>query len=187
MPENQEQSNNDNDIVKEREDNDIVIVKENSGKARKDVLSDITEYKLDIIQRFMFGGTSKHFGDIRPFVYQSIKQVERFTYIWMTELSEETRKNIINFYLWPNKADEARDYKDYLASPVWKYISSVIKLYKDYTCDMCEKRCNPAQLAVHHCSYAHLGSELNHLEDLAVLCNNCHMKVHGVRRDNEQE
>lgn len=64
----------DNDIVKPKvEYNDIDIVSKGEGEARKKVLSKISEYKLDIIQNFMFGGSNKNFGDNRPFVNTAIK------------------------------------------------------------------------------------------------------------------
>lgn len=36
-------------------------------------------------------------------------------------------------------------------------------------------------LNVHHNSYAHHGQEHKHLEDLVVLCNNCHKKFHNIQ------
>ena len=180
------QNHNDNDIViLERNNNDIDIDVDNRSKLRERVLSEITEYKLNIIQQFMFGGCNKFFGDCTVFVNPAIKQVERFTYIWMNELSEKSRKIIINYCINSPIDNKTREYSQYTNSPVWKYISSIIKLLKNYTCENCEKRFNPAHLVVHHCSYAHLGSEINHLDEVAVLCRDCHMKVHGIRRDDE--
>lgn len=151
--------------------------------AREDVLEEISEYKLRLIQRFLFGGPSKQFGDNIVFINPAIKQIERFTYTWMNDLSEESRKSIINLTMYDSDDTRTRDYSCYTNSPVWKYISSVIKMYSNYTCANCGKKYNPAHLVVHHRSYAHLGSELDHLNDLAVLCTDCHMKVHGIRRE----
>lgn len=181
---NKSQKDIDNVIVdKRKKDNDNVIVE--NKDIRKMVLKDISEYKLGIVQDFMFGGPCGHFGSCLEFINPAIKQVERFTYIWMNELSEETRKAIINYWLTSENDARPREYSCYLNSPVWKYVSSVIKLAKEYTCEKCGKKYNPAFLSVHHMSYAHLGSELEHLDELAVLCRTCHMKVHGIRGADE--
>lgn len=183
MKEPLSQPHNDNDIVaKEEKNNDNDIVVDNETEMWKTVRKEISEYKLDVIQNFMFGGTNKFFGDCTVFENAAIKQIERFAYVWMDELSEEGRKTVINYVLGTPEDDRTRYYSDYTNSPIWKYVSSVIKLVRNYTCEECGKRSNPAHLVVHHMSYAHLGSELNHLDDLAVLCTDCHMKVHGVRR-----
>lgn len=178
-----DQAHNDNDIVDPKgkyNDNDIVC--EDDNNIREKVLKNITEYKLAEIQRFMFGGPSKCFGDTTVFVNPAIKQIERFAYVWIKELDEETRKTIIDYCLRFNGDDSTREYRDYLNSPIWKYVSSLIKLIKNYTCEMCEEQSNPAHLVVHHCTYAHLGSEFDHLDEVTVLCTDCHLKVHGIRR-----
>lgn len=179
----------DNDIVDLKDSNiDNDIVDDDSGYyVWEEVLKEISEYKLDIIRRFMFGEDNKFFGNCTVFVNPAIKQIERFTYIWMTELSENARRLIINYYLGYSGDDRTRAYKDYLNSPVWKYVSSVIKMINGYTCEGCGKQFNPAHLVIHHQSYAHLGSELNHLDDLSVLCTDCHLKIHGIRRENERK
>lgn len=183
------QSHIDNDIVRlEREcidiDNDIVsgnFWKDFCKDARASVRKEISEYKLGIIQDFLFGGPCKHFGDNKVFINSAIKQVERFAYVWMNELSEESRRYILDLTMRFEGDDRARDYSDYLNSPIWKYISSIIKLQSNYTCAQCKEKANPAHLVVHHRTYEHLGSELNHLEDLDVLCTACHLKTHGIR------
>lgn len=176
-------ANIDNDIViKEEKSNDIDNVRIVGSSLRKEVLNEITEYKLGIIQSFMFGGSCKYFGDCTVFINPAIKQIERFAYIWFKELSEEARKIIIGFYIHSDEDDRKRDYKDYVNSPIWKYSSSIIKLINDYTCAGCKKQYNPAHLVVHHKSYEHIGSELFHLDEMDVLCTDCHMKIHGVER-----
>lgn len=175
---------NDKDIVLPKgEHNDIDIVSRGDGEPRKEVLSKISEYKLDIIQSFMFGGPNKNFGDNRPFVNTAIKQVCQFAYVWMTELDEETRKLIIQYYLFPDDGGRAREYQDYLDSPVWKYIASIAKLCSNFTCGMCGKEFYPSYLHVHHHSYTHLGSELNYMDDISVLCKDCHQKLHEINKE----
>lgn len=185
MGENQTKPNNDNDIVNLKEKNNDIDndnVGEIGTSPRERVLGEISEYKLDIIRRFMFGGDNKFFGDSRTFMNEAVKQLERFTYIWMDELSENARKDVIDYYLFDSIDERSRDYTDYMNSPVWKYISSIIKMLNGYVCANCKERFNPAHLSVHHRTYAHLGSELHHLDELDVLCNDCHMKIHGIRR-----
>lgn len=168
---------------KQHNDNDIVFLKgkyNDIDNVRERVLKNITEYRLGIIQQFMFGGSSKEFGDTTIFVNPAIKQIERFMFVWMTELTEDTRKAIINYHLYNDK-NSSRSYKDYTNSPAWKYLSSVVKLYKNYTCELCHRQSSPAHLVVHHNTYEHLGSELIHLEDVSVLCNPCHQKVHNIK------
>lgn len=156
-------------------------------EARKGVRKEISEYKLDLMQRFLFGGPSKNYGDNLVFVTPALIQIERFVYDWMTRLSEESRKAILDYTMYSEDDDRARDYCDYLKTPVWRYISGIIKLFVNYTCEECGAQFHPTCLNVHHKSYEHLGSELNHLDDLAVLCKRCHMKVHGIGGEDEQE
>lgn len=179
-------NDNDNDIViLKKNNNDNDIVEEDGIYLRKKVLNEISEYKLRVVQEFMFGGPNKLFGDCGVFINPAIKQAERFLYVWMSEMSDESRKSIVNYRLGYEKDERTRAYKDYLNSPVWKYTSSVIKILKGYKCENCGKKYAPAHLVIHHNTYAHIGSELNYLEDVALLCNDCHMAVHGIRREYE--
>ena len=175
-------------------DNDIVNLKEKSYDydidnvdKRAEVLKEISEYKLNTIQSFMFGRPCKNYGDCVSFINPAIKQIERFAYTWMTELSEDTRKTIINYYLGHDGDKRTREYKEYTNTPIWKFTSCLMKFARNYTCESCGKRYNPAHLVVHHRTYEHLGSELDHGEDLAVLCTDCHLAVHGIERGNYGE
>lgn len=156
-------------------------------EAREGVRKEISEYKLGLIQSFLFGGPSKNYGESVVFTIPALTQVERFTYDWMTELSEESRRAILDYTMYYERDNRARDYYDYLKTPVWKYISSIVKLLAKYTCAECGKRYHPICLAVHHKTYEHLGSELDHLDDLVVLCRDCHMKTHGIGGKDEQK
>ena len=186
MGNTQEEPYIDNDIaLYKRKCNDIDNALLLQLSPRKKILGEITEYKLRIIKDFMFGNMCQNFGDCTTFVTPAIQQVERFTYVWMNELSEEGRKLVINYYLHNDKDDNRREYSDYLKSPVWKYISSIIKMLGGYTCEKCGIKENPRGLVVHHYSYAHLGSELKHLDEVGVLCRGCHRKIHGIRGKDE--
>ena len=172
----------DNDIVAKAKKNNVNDNVGDSSNLRDKVLEKITEYKLNSIQDFMFGGPNLHYGDAGAFVNTAIKQVERFFYIWMTELDEETRKTIINYMLGVGSDTRNRPYSYYTNSPAWKYCSTIIKIENGYTCNKCGKSYNPAHLVVHHKTYEHIGSEILHPEDMEVLCTYCHMDEHGVRR-----
>lgn len=67
------------------------------------------------------------------------------------------------------------DYKDFLQTPYWKAISMHVRYKSGYKCQVCNSK---KFLNVHHRSYKHHGEEINHLEDLIVLCNNCHSTFH---------
>lgn len=171
-------------------DNDIVDsnVRENNvndnvrgSYVRKIVVEDISEYKLIKIQHYLFsyGG----FDDYKSTINLTLKNLDKFVYEWYHELDEATRLVIAGMYLEYDGDSRARPYKEYTESPIWKYTSSVIKCMRSYTCERCKKKSNPAHLVVHHKSYKHLGSELQHLEDMELLCNTCHLEEHGIRRN----
>lgn len=182
------QSHNDNDIAKSERrnyDNDIDIVEEISKKSdssfKEGVLKEISEYRLDRVEEFLFG--HNHFmSDCGDFLVPAIKQLERFMYLWLNDLSDESKKCIVTKTTWGK-----RPYHDFLNSPLWKYESSILKMMSNYTCERCGGKYNPAYLVVHHKSYEHIGSELTHLEDVQVLCKVCHADVHGIRRKDDEE
>jgi 5-methylcytosine-specific restriction endonuclease McrA len=67
-------------------------------------------------------------------------------------------------------------YYAHLASPKWQALrDQVIKRDKGLCVD-CKKP--PRRPQVHHLTYERMGDE--HLEDLVLLCNGCHMKRHGL-------
>ena len=171
---------NDNDIVKLEEknnDNDIV-----DGVAlREKVLEEITPYKLDCLKDYLFG-KNMNISDCGAFINPAIKQIERFMFVWINEVSEGARKSIVKNML--NGTNNKVEYRDYTNSPLWKYECSIFKLMVNFTCERCKHQYNPAHLVVHHDSYEHIGSEFDHMEDIRVLCTDCHMAVHGIRRKN---
>jgi len=68
-------------------------------------------------------------------------------------------------------------FRHYYKSPQWKFKSKMMRNMHPY-CSMCGSTEN---LISHHRSYANRGHE--NLEDLQVLCFNCHEKRHGRRHD----
>lgn len=76
-------------------------------------------------------------------------------------------------------------YHDYLKSDYWKSVRDAAKKRDGYRCKFCSRT---NELAVHHNSYAHLGREIDFLDDVICVCGVCHntlhqvMKVNGVMR-----
>lgn len=102
---------------------------------------------------------------------------------------ERLKKNVQNIYGDPvenfhflNKWDwynyiniENLSYKEYLNSWYWKTIRNYIVVTRK-RCELCN---STMKLNVHHKTYKHRGYESEYLEDLILLCNNCHAKFHN--------
>lgn len=71
--------------------------------------------------------------------------------------------------------NEKEFYKQWIMSDRWKRISAEKKRLAGYQCEMCKSAIN---LCVHHTTYKHIGYEDRHLDELIVLCDACHKKVH---------
>jgi hypothetical protein len=67
------------------------------------------------------------------------------------------------------------NYQDYLTTDHWKRVRLEALKAARYTCQLCDAK--HTQLNVHHRSYENRGCES--LNDLIVLCSNCHKKFHG--------
>lgn len=175
------QGHNVNDNVNPKGKNNVNDnVSQTESLARKMVVKDISEHKLIKIQQFLFNGGD--YTDCKTSTNLAIKNLDKFAYVWFTELDEPTRGVIAGMYLEYDGDGRSRPYRDYTESPIWKYTSSVIKCMRGYTCEKCNKQFNPVHLVVHHKTYDHLGSELQHLEDMQLLCTDCHLETHGIRR-----
>lgn len=70
------------------------------------------------------------------------------------------------------------NYNEYMQSSQWRQIRATM-LSKYGKCQLCGSTSN---LEVHHNSYEHIGDEMNHLEDLVVLCRDCHSSFHSKRQ-----
>jgi hypothetical protein len=66
------------------------------------------------------------------------------------------------------------EYPFFLNTYYWHIISGFLKESSDY-CQCCSSKRN---LQVHHRSYCHRGREHENLQDLSVLCSDCHDKSH---------
>jgi 5-methylcytosine-specific restriction endonuclease McrA len=69
-------------------------------------------------------------------------------------------------------------YDDFLLTWYWRTISNFLRK-RDKKCKLCDSTEN---LLVHHKTYSHHGDELHHLNDLVVLCDKCHKKIHDKRK-----
>jgi len=86
--------------------------------------------------------------------------------------NRELKKQILNM-----------EYKNFLRTPYWKTIAMYLKS-KHHFCTICH---SDKALRVHHSTYVHHGEEALHLEDLVVLCNECHKKFHGIKNNKEEK
>jgi len=66
-------------------------------------------------------------------------------------------------------------YYDFLQTPYWKIVTYVKRKYANFKCELCNSSETPS---VHHKTYENLGLEMWNLNDLIVLCKNCHSKFH---------
>jgi hypothetical protein len=66
-------------------------------------------------------------------------------------------------------------YNVYLKTPLWKAVAEY-KKYKINKCQLCNCK---DKLNVHHSTYKNIGFEIFNLNDLIVLCQNCHYKYHN--------
>ena len=180
MEESVHQNNIDNVLVEPEKNNvNVEEVEEfNYPKWLKDqVLAKVSAHKLDHIQDFLYG-EGIFMGGQSPYVNIALKKMTKFMYYWLIELDDYTRKLIINNKL--NGTENAYiPYKEFLKTPLWKYESSLLKVILGFTCERCKERFHPECLVVHHLSYEHLGSELNYLDEVQLLCTKCHAEIHG--------
>ncbi len=70
---------------------------------------------------------------------------------------------------------EAMPYKEFLQTDYWQKEVRPKIIERDKRCRTCGTNEN---LEVHHISYEHRGDDLNHMEDLTLLCRDCHQIIH---------
>lgn len=84
-----------------------------------------------------------------------------------------------NYYVDDNKVKKyfnSISYRDFLQTPYWKAIAQQKKFKSKFMCELCGSH---NTLNVHHKTYIHHGEEIRHLDDLIVLCSDCHAKFHN--------
>lgn len=78
-------------------------------------------------------------------------------------------------------------YAPYLQTDRWQQIRKRAFEWYGRKCQVCHKhKWENVTLHIHHRSYEHLYNEVWHLEDLAVLCSDCHRKHHDGLIDIER-
>jgi|SRR5579859_260162 len=68
-------------------------------------------------------------------------------------------------------------YKEFLKGPYWRILRKYILSVRGSRCALCGADDEHAN--VHHRSYEHHGREHEYLDDLIVLCRDCHSKFHN--------
>lgn len=76
------------------------------------------------------------------------------------------------------KTDKKENYADFLKGEAWKKIRGVALAEQGYTCRICGRK---EHLQVHHINYNNRENRAD--RDLAVLCEDCHHKVHSLLSD----
>ena len=72
----------------------------------------------------------------------------------------------------------ALQYADFLETTYWRILREYIILRRGERCERCNSRFRRG-LQIHHRTYSHRGSEWRYMEDLEVLCMNCHQQEHS--------
>ena len=68
------------------------------------------------------------------------------------------------------------NYNKYLQSDKWNSIKEKVLRRDNHICQECG---NTDKLIVHHKTYEHIFKEAKYLDDLVILCKECHWKVHS--------
>src|SRR5512142_1532223 len=69
------------------------------------------------------------------------------------------------------------DYQRFLQTDYWRTVRAYRLLTANYTCEKCDRVLPDTKLEVHHKAYEHLGAEYCNLQDLLVVCRECHEKL----------
>lgn len=88
------------------------------------------------------------------------------------EKEEHIYNNFVDLY---NKEKRKTEYQEYLNSDHWKQIRLKALKRAGYKCQLCASN---KELNVHHNTYKNKGHE--NLNDLVVLCRDCHKKFHNI-------
>ena len=76
-------------------------------------------------------------------------------------------------------------YKEYLKTNHWKRVRKLAFKRAKYKCEQCEQCGNKGVLHPHHKTYKNRGNEHNNLDDIIVLCEDCHSKIHDKKEINK--
>ena len=75
------------------------------------------------------------------------------------------------------KAEEKSSYKKFLKGRYWSYVKNLVYKRDGKLCSRCP---SSTYLQIHHTTYNNHFNEHNHLEDLIILCKDCHEKEHNI-------
>ena len=75
---------------------------------------------------------------------------------------------------------KSMNYYEFLKTPYWKTVSLKKKQEANFRCQLCNSN---GSLATHHRTYKIRGRELQHLNELIVLCSKCHEKFHDISNE----
>jgi len=85
----------------------------------------------------------------------------------------------VGFALFDKRELRSMPYDEYLKSGHWNEVRKHVLSSRSRRCCVCgEIGHDENRLQVHHLTYAHRGDEMNHLEDLVILCQTCHGRQH---------
>ena len=96
-----------------------------------------------------------------------VKSLIKWNYI-INDIGNSDEKEIAEYI-------QDMEYRDFLNTPYWDAVRSKKLFQAYYKCSLCNGNEN---LQVHHKTYENHGYEHNNLDDLIVLCGNCHSKHH---------
>lgn len=96
-----------------------------------------------------------------------VKQWEKWKDISVWGLDEDLIANEIR----------SLEYNTFLMTPYWKAVSGQVKKRNDYKCQLCGKQ---GTLNVHHSDYSIHGYEVQNINKLLCLCNDCHNNFHKI-------
>lgn len=98
---------------------------------------------------------------------------------WAKEIAPKQRIYRIRFanVNWETVSDHIKgmEYQDFLKTPYWRAIAAHTKYKAGYRCQLCNSSYN---LVTHHRDYRIHGSEHAHMQELTVICDDCHTKFH---------
>ena len=95
------------------------------------------------------------------------------------KVSASKRFSIMSFNMNKTMVETLRDmpYADFLNTYYWDIVRKYKLVKGNYSCELCNTK--GTVLNVHHKTYEHRGEEYRYLEDLIVLCSDCHGKFHN--------
>lgn len=91
----------------------------------------------------------------------------------------QTKKTKENKHKIKSHKKRCNEYEEFLMSPYWHKVRTIILERDNYTCIKCG---NTTNLHVHHLTYANHLDELNHLDNLVTLCKLCHKSMHPKKK-----